>query len=325
MSAGSRFAPQASRRWRRLLGPLHYTHRFWYAFSNRGIKAAPEWAFGPLVRFFAVLFFVSLRSVRLAIGANLEAVLGKAGPWTRFRRAWRTLHTVSWCHGERWEQLTTGRPTEVVVEGEDYWNAATAGGRGVVLVTAHVGHWEVGTHIASGRRLRHIHVVREEELDADAQAFFRSLFGGRDYLTVHFARNEPHLGVTLLGALRRGEVVALQGDRPSAWGKSVPVELFGRPFELPVGPASLARAAGVPMQPVFVFRTGRRRARLVFRPPIEIASTADREADLRRALERLAGDVEWAIRSYPHQWFAFRALWEGEDAPMTQNPPRGSE
>jgi KDO2-lipid IV(A) lauroyltransferase len=63
------------------------------------------------------------------------------------------------------------------------------------------------------------------------------------------------------------------------------------------------------MLPVFALREGRRRFRLVFRPPIEVARTADRDADLAAAMAQVAGDIEHAIRRAPNQWFAFRELW----------------
>jgi lauroyl/myristoyl acyltransferase len=63
------------------------------------------------------------------------------------------------------------------------------------------------------------------------------------------------------------------------------------------------------MLPVFALREGRRRCRVVFSPPVHVARTGDRNADLTRAMEQVAADIERAIRSAPHQWFVFRELW----------------
>jgi lauroyl/myristoyl acyltransferase len=134
---------------------------------------------------------------------------------------------------------------------------------------------------------------------------------GGDLYTTHFAE-DPQLGVRLLEALRRDEIVALQGDRPRAGGRTVETRLFGRPYALPVGPAALARAAGVPIVPVFVLRQGRRRYRCILRPPIAVAQSADRQRDLAEALNRFAADLETAIRREPHQWFCFRRIWPRE-------------
>jgi lauroyl/myristoyl acyltransferase len=87
------------------------------------------------------------------------------------------------------------------------------------------------------------------------------------------------------------------------------VSLFGRPFSLPIGAVALARVAEVPVLPVFVFRLGRLRSRIVFREPIEVHRTCDREADIKGALGLVAAHLEWAIGTHPHQWFCFRELW----------------
>jgi len=57
------------------------------------------------------------------------------------------------------------------------------------------------------------------------------------------------------------------------------------------------------------FREGRFAYRLVIREPIRVPRTRDREADLAQAVDRLAAEIEWAIRRAPHQWFCFKRLW----------------
>jgi KDO2-lipid IV(A) lauroyltransferase len=126
----------------------------------------------------------------------------------------------------------------------------------------------------------------------------------------HFASDDPRLALELREALRGGAIVALQGDRPRSGGKTLTVELFGRPFELPEGPLALARAAGVRMLPVFVLRTGRERYRLCFGEGIEIPAGSDRRAGLEAAARRYASALARAIAEAPHQWFCFRPLWE---------------
>jgi len=302
-------APEAG--WaRRLLGPFYVTGGFWYRFHQLGVKLLPGWTLWVEVSLFTTFFWVVLRRIRDAIAGNLEAVLGPCGWWQRQVRIYRTFWTFAWCLSERYERLSTRRTFKVGGEGLDDWRDLTASGEGFLLVTAHLGNWEVGSMLPAAQERRRIHVVREAEADPRAQRFIQDLIrrcGGDLYVT-HFAE-DPQLGMTLLDALRHGEVVALQGDRPRSGGRTAAVRLFGRPYTLPIGPAALARAAGAPLVPVFVFRQGRRRYRCVIRPAIRVAHTADRQRDLEAALERFAADLEAAIRHDPHQWFCFRKLW----------------
>jgi lauroyl/myristoyl acyltransferase len=309
-------APLAGRV-RRFLGPFYVTGVFWYRLHRFGVSILPSWLLGPIMLLFSSFFFVALRNIRAALAANLEAVLGPCGWMERQRRIWRSIWTFSWSLTERYERLATDRSFQVEAEGLAIWREAVAAGRGLVLVTAHLGNWEAGSMVPATSEGVSVHVVRESETDPRAQAFISELIrsrSGERYQT-HFAE-DPQLGMDLLDALREGEVVALQGDRPRAGGRScertLPVSLFGRPFHLPVGPAALARAAGAPLVPVFVFREGRRRYRCVFRDPIRVGGEGDRRQSLQAALDRFAADLEWAIRRTPHQWYCFRRLWERE-------------
>lgn len=298
---------------RRLLGPFHVTGVFWFRLHGFGVRILPNWAFGVLIPLFTTFFWILLRKIRAAIASNLEAVLGPCGGWERQRRIYRTFRTFAWCLSERYERLNTERAFSVEADGLETWHELARSGQGCILVTAHIGAWEVGSMMPASRDHRRIHVVREAETDPRAQRFIEGLIrrrGGDLYIT-HFAE-DPQLGVDLLGALRQGEVVALQGDRPRSGGRTEEVPLLGRSFHLPIGPAALARAAGVPIVPVFVFREGRLSYRCVIRPAIHVAQSADRRRDVGEALARFAAELEAAIRREPHQWFCFRSLWSGK-------------
>ncbi|HEY2290117.1 MAG TPA: lysophospholipid acyltransferase family protein, partial [Thermoanaerobaculia bacterium] len=275
-----------------------------------GITILPAWALGGLVDLFSTFFWIALRKIRAAVASNLEAVLGPCGWWERQRRIHRTFHTFAWCLSERYERLSTDRVFTIEAEGVEAWRELVDRPDGFILATAHLGAWEVGSMLPAARDGRRVHVVREPETDPRAQRFIEGLIrrcGGELY-TTHFA-DDPQLGVDLLDALRRGEIVALQGDRPRSGGRTVEASLFGRPFALPVGPAALARAAGVPIVPVFVLREGRLRYRCLLRPALHVAQSGDRQRDLQEALAGFAADLEAVIRREPHQWFCFRRLW----------------
>jgi len=302
-------APEAG--WaRRLLGPFYVTGVFWFRFHLLGVRILPQWGLHLTLLVFTSFFFVALRNIRAAVADNLVPVLGPCGWWERQRRIWRTLRAFAWCLSERYERLSTDRRFDVSADGLDTWEELHHGGEGFLMVTAHIGAWEVGSMMPATRDARHVHVVREAETDPRAQELISGLIqnaAGALY-TTHFAE-DPQLGMRLLDALRQGDIVALQGDRPRAGGRKAEVTLFGRPFPLPIGPAILARAAGVPILPIFVFREGRLRYRCAIRPPIRVAQTADRTADLEAAARAFAAELQAAITNRPHQWFCFRKVW----------------
>jgi len=297
----------------RLLGRFHLTGVFWYRLNRWLVTAAPDWLMAPLIAFMTPFAYAVLVRVRRAINANLAAALGPAGFLERQRRILRSIRTCGMCLIERYERFSTDRPFKVEVEALEHWRAVADGGRGCVMVTAHLGLYEAGSLMPGAKEARRVHLVREPELDPRAQAFIRETVAAVEgpHYRMHFQTGDPLQAVALVEALERGEIVAIQADRPHAGGKTVTATLFGRPFPLPAGPAVLARTARVPMLPVFALREGRRRFRLVFRPPIEVARTRDRRADLEAAMGSVAGEIEYAIRRAPEQWFVFRVLWPG--------------
>lgn len=307
----ARHAP-APGRWARLLGRFEVTGAFWFRFHEFGVRVAPEWSKALLIRAFAGLFFVALRRIRRAVLHNLEPVLGPAGFAEAQRRIYRTFHAFAWCLTERYESLSTPASFRFETENAEAWEATLASEGGFIFLTAHLGNWEVGAAQPRVLASRRIHLVREPEMDPRAQAFIAEILQKRlgDHVTTHFAANDHGLGMTLLDALRRGEIVALQGDRPRAGGRTVEVSLFGRPYDLPCGPFALARAAGVPLLPVFAIRAGRRHYRMLFCDPVAVPEAGSREDNLRRAATSVARGLEAAIRRHPHQWFCFANVWE---------------
>lgn len=303
----------ATSRLRRVLGPFYFTGVFWYRLHLLAARILPEPLKRVLVAGFAGAFFCALPGVRRAVGHNLQIVLGPAGWWRRQRRAWRVVHGFSWCLTERYEQFVPGVAIESRVENRAAWDRLVAREQGFVLVTAHMGGWEMGSTLPATAADTDLHLVREPELDERSQAFVEELLaglGGPRYHT-HFARGELELGLELLDALRGGGIVALQGDRPRSGGDVIPGQVFGHPYSFPRGVPMLARLAEVPLLPVFVLREGRRRYRVVFREPIQVPRTADRDADCRAATERIAAELEWALREAPTQWFRFGRVGDG--------------
>src|SRR5256884_2883894 len=113
---------------------------------------------------------------------------------------------------------------------------------GLISLTAHVGNWELAGRLLAGRTNRTTHVVVAEEEAWDLQRWVRRAGGGVRFVT----RSRPTISLDLIAALRRGEVVAVQGDRALGTRGDVSIPFFGLPAPFPLGPFVLARAVGVP-------------------------------------------------------------------------------
>jgi lauroyl/myristoyl acyltransferase len=171
----------------------------------------------------------------------------------------------------------------------------------VVSLTAHVGNWELAGRILAQHSARATHVVVAVE-----EARFLERWLRRDGSGVHFVpRSNPMVSLGLMAALRRGEAVALQGDRALGNRGDVPVPFFGRPAPFPIGPFHLARAAGAPLVPAFCTLDADGRYSVRVLEPLKIVRGGEEDA-----LRTWVGMLERIVAQKPTQWFNFFDVWD---------------
>jgi lauroyl/myristoyl acyltransferase len=204
------------------------------------------------------------------------------------------------------------------VEGEADYLAARRSGRGAVLVTAHMGSFEVGLAALRGVE-KQVHVVFKRDAFG---AFDRIRSRARSMLGVQ----EAPIGDGFLSLLRLRDVlvadgvVVMQGDRAFPGQRSQVVPFLSGHMSLPLGPVKLAQITGSPIVPVLVVRGERGRFRVHLAPPIH-ADHADPAAPapdgVDPALRAIAKSMEPIVARYPEQWLmlgrAFVEDQEGDD------------
>jgi lauroyl/myristoyl acyltransferase len=235
---------------RRILGDYHVTGLFWLSLPQVGDLHVAWLDAGPIIVVFTTFFFLTIFNIRRAIGSNLVPVLGPCGFAVRQRRIYKTMWSFAWCLSERYERLATSRKFRVEVEAIEHWWKAAAGGGGLVMVTAHLGMYEAGSMLPAAEEDRRVHLVRSPRpIPARRSSSGRAC--ARWKMRVHDALPErrPPSGVALLEALRRGEVVAMQADRPRSGSRTVSASLFGRPVDLPGGPSRSHASQEFPSSP----------------------------------------------------------------------------
>jgi KDO2-lipid IV(A) lauroyltransferase len=203
------------------------------------------------------------------------------------------------------------------VEGDGFYQAARRLGRGAIVVTAHMGSFEVGL-AALLRHERRVHVVfRRDRID-----WFEQLRSSlRQRLGIIEAPVDDGWGVWmgLRDALLNNEVVVLQGDRvmPGQKGRAVP--MFGGHIMLPTGPVKLALASGgAPIVPVFSEGLSDGRIRIIVEEAILVDTRPDAGIEtIDQPLRRLAGVIERHIRARPEQWLVLDRAFREEASPAT--------
>lgn len=257
--------------------------------------------------------FMAMGNERRAAARNLRRVTGRrglAGAWL----TWKLFYNFSkfmaayielppWGDGSLAGRLAGGDRGPLRRELQR--------GRGVIVVGMHLGQWELALSALSRAGYPVTMVMRREEEEASRFAREAREAAG---INVVYAGETPWMFVELLSALRRNEIVAMQGDRDMG-GRSLEVSLFGGTVRIPAGPWELASASGAPLLAGVLVFEGHRSYRLVWGDPVRVAARRGAEgaqggeedpAALGRIMEEL-------IRRFPDQWFNFYDLWPGEE------------
>ena len=189
------------------------------------------------------------------------------------------------------------------VDGETHLRHAHAQRHGAIILTAHLGNWELGATII--RRMGFpISAVALPHLDPDTDRLFNSQRQRCGVTTIPLG---PSATRQCLNVLHAGGLLGLLGDWELT-GHSVAVSLFGRTVSLPRGPASLSLRSGAPILPTFLVREADWRFRLCVEPPLWPTRHASAASVLQTLIQTYATGLERYIRQWPSQWMLFRPL-----------------
>jgi KDO2-lipid IV(A) lauroyltransferase len=279
----------------------------------------------------ALIFFCMLKQERRAVTGNLRQVSGKRGlalNWKVYRVFYSFCDLmVSYCFVP---QATHAQLLSMLVcpeRGGDKIEQCLAAGNGVIVWTAHVGNWEFASRLLEMHG-RPVNVARVVE-DKPAEITLRNLMASERLKIVDLSGGVPAT-IELLQALRRNEIVAMQGDRVYQ-RHSAEVPFFSQPTSFPLGPFLLSQVSGAPVLPGFVIRQGWLRYRALMGDPIppapsQVASQItsqvishgtsqvtpgddNRDAGLQEALGQAVRFLEKTLISHYDQWMNFFEFW----------------
>jgi KDO2-lipid IV(A) lauroyltransferase len=193
------------------------------------------------------------------------------------------------------------------VDGEAAYHAARREGRGAIILTAHMGSFEVGMAALLEHEKR-VHVLFRR----DSRGLFeqtRSALRRQLGVVEECVDDGLAVWVRLREALAADEVVLIQGDRVMPGQKGQAFPFFNGNLLIPTGPVKLALASGAPIIPIFSVRLPDGRVRLFIEPPIQV-NNAD---DFDPALAAIQSLLEKYVRQFPEQWLMIHRAWR-EDA-----------
>lgn len=195
-------------------------------------------------------------------------------------------------------------------QGWENFAAPHARGQGVLIVTPHLGNWELGATFFVKHDVPLL-VLTQAEPDA-ALTQMRQASRTRRGIETLVVGEDPFAFIEIIKRLQAGATVALLVDRPPA-PKAVLIELFGQPMPASNAAAELARASGCAIVPGVIVRNATGYSATIL-PEIPYARAAIGNRDGRiRLTQEILRALEPAIRQHVEQWYHFVPVWPTEE------------
>lgn len=191
----------------------------------------------------------------------------------------------------------------VTISGYHHLLAAARRHPGCIVLTGHVGNWELGA-VLLGRAGWPISVVALSHENPRVNRLFDTQRRRCGVGVIPFG---PHAAAQCLRVLQQGGLVGLAADRDYGT-EGLPVEFAGHQWIVPRGPAVLSLRTGAPVVPTFFIRQAPRTFRLCLEPPLWPPQGAWGEAEVKDLTQRYAHAIEGAVRRVPTQWLMFKLI-----------------
>jgi Kdo2-lipid IVA lauroyltransferase/acyltransferase len=255
----------------------------------------------------------ALPHLRRHAAVNLHLAFPELDESERRRIERGTFHNLGRLLGEvtQFPRLNRRNIESVVVyEGLENYLAAKAAGRGVILLTGHIGAWELSVYAHSiyghpmaflARRVDNPLVERLAERN-------RTRFGNRSVDKRGSLRE-------VLKTLKAGGVVGILADLNATREEGVFCDFFGTQACTTAGVAALALRTGAVVLPGYIVWDKKAHVhRLCFEPPVETVSTGNQKEDLAANTQRYTKVLESIIRRHPDQWLWIHRRWRTRPA-----------
>ena len=266
-----------------------------------------------LVGILTSLLYLLLGRLRHVGERNLELAVPESPPSERkriLRTVFRNLgwQLVEFCRMPRYTAENTRN--WIRTEGLEHYLAAQSRGRGVLVLTGHLGAWELSSfyHSLMGHPMGMVIRRLDNKLLDEYVNRIRCLRGNRVLHKDDFARG-------LLTAMRAGETVGILMDTNMTPPQGVFAQFFGIEACTASGLARVALKTGAAVLPGFlVWEAKERRYVLHFGPELRFTKTGDAVRDILAATQQCNDVLEAWIRRYPDQWLWIHRRWKTRPA-----------
>jgi len=259
----------------------------------------------PVVRALGGLAYAVSGRYRQVADKNLRIAYGdsmtEAERDTLIRRVFQSfaISTAEFLEAPRW----TPEQVKALAQADSYEvvDKVLARGKGMILLAAHFGNWELLARRAAVAGYSFAVIARQSE-DAGFNEITDSLRANGGY-TVLPRGGSPK---PILSRLRSNGIIAILPDQKS---EDLFVPFFGKLAGTVAGPAVLALKTGAGIVPMFCPRQPDGTYKMVIYSEIDTTATGDTDADIKRIMTDATAVIEEMVRKYPEQWLWLHDRW----------------
>lgn len=179
-------------------------------------------------------------------------------------------------------------------------------GKGGILLSAHLGNWEVAGHLLK-RVEAPINIVMYDG-EADQVKEYMEQFESKRSFNIIFIKDDLSHIYEMSAALNRNELICLHGDRFRPGNRTMEHEILGEKAHFPAGPFILASKLKAPVCFVFAFKETNFHYHF-YAYPSKIYDGRGKEG-MERMLDDYVALLEKKIHEYPAQWFNYYDFWK---------------
>ncbi len=277
----------------------------------RGLGVTPAFLEPVLIAGWTLAFFGVAREQRRAVAGNLRALFPEWSEARAFVGSWQVFWNFALTYVDAMRCETGTGAVDWAVTGNADMETLANRKEGCIILTAHMGNYDIAAPMFASRFNRTLYAVRAPEREPETQALREEEMRRKEEKNPNFRTlyNDGGnlLGVELARVLGEGAIVAVQGDRVIFDVSPMDVEVEpGLIMRIPKGPLFLARATGAPCYPLFLTRDSWRRYRVTVLPEVELPPRK-RGAD-DEAAKVWAATILGVVRQHWQQWYVFEPL-----------------
>ena len=202
--------------------------------------------------------------------------------------------------------MYAGKKFKVEVEGMDIFSSLASRDEGFVMMSSHIGNYEIAGYslVSDTKTINAVVYGYEKQSVTDNR---NNMFRKTNIRMIGIREDMSHL-FEIDRALAAGDIVSFPSDRYMGATKTITAPFLGQEAKFPMGPFSVATMRGLDAIAVNTMKEGSRSYR-IYVTPLEYDKSASRKEQIRQLSAAYITELEKRVRQYPAQWYNFFDFW----------------